>query len=77
VSKSVLIDYSNGMFYREYYYEERGELILKGVMVNRHKYGYHEEYYRGDDIGYYLNDEKISDDNEKGHCYIWKKEEIL
>jgi len=62
-------------------YFNNGLLSCKGVRVNDKLYGYHGGYNNNGSVdddwtGYYLNDEKASDDNEEGYCYIWEKEEL-
>jgi len=78
MSKDVIPKNAEGKWhgYCEEYYN--GELYYKGVYVNGYRYGYHEEY--NDDgsadeyyTGYFLDDDKVSNDNAKGYCYIWCK----
>jgi len=61
-------------------YWGNGNLNWKGVMVRGKMYGYRECYVWDGGIseyrtGYWMNN-KISDDNEEGYCYIWDKEEL-
>jgi len=79
--KNVRIDYNDGMYYREVYYSDNGQLDWKGVMINSKTYGYHEDYnYDGDmfknGAGYFLNNKKVSDTNDNGYCYIWNREAL-
>jgi len=55
-----------------------GQLRCKGVFVNGKDYGYFECYdedgsVAGDYTGYFFDGNKISDNNEEGHCLIWDK----
>jgi len=64
------------------YYHSNGQLWWKGVWVNGGMFGSHEHYFYEGDInkswtGYFLDGNKISDDNNKGYCYIWEKEVII
>jgi len=78
MSKDIDIDYGNGMKYCERCYPS-DELAWKGVHVNGLDYGYHEWYNIDGSIwekytGYFLNDARVSDNNEIGYCLIWDKE---
>jgi len=79
MSKDTGIDYGNGMYYCERYYES-GRLSWKGVIVNDKLFGYYEFYNSGVvskiSTGYYLYDKKVSVDNENGYCLIWSKVEL-
>jgi len=74
----VSIKYGNRMHYKEVYFIN-GKLHRKGVIVNKNEYGY-QECYLSDGIlmggytGYFLDGKKVSENNEKGYCYIWLKE---
>jgi len=59
-----------------YYYS--GQLLWKGVKANGARCGCHKAYYvdgsvHEDYAGYFFNEVKVSDNNEKGYCYIWGK----
>jgi len=61
-------------------YHDNGNLKWQGVFVDGHIYGYHKDYnYNGsiweDWTGYFMNDKKVSNDNEEGCCYIWSRTE--
>lgn len=56
------------------WYHENGKLWQRCVYINDCIHGYFESYDKDgslDWVGYYLNDVKISEDNEEGYCYIW------
>jgi len=81
IVKDVRIDYGNGTYYEEEYFDN-GQLSLKGVWINTYRYGYHENYLSDGrmfayGMGYYLNSIKVSDDNAKGYCLIWCKVVLL
>jgi len=55
-----------------------GEWGWKGVQVNNRAYGYQEWYNENDGVnedwtGYYIDDSKVSDNNDEGYCIIWNK----
>jgi len=79
MSKNVWLDYGNGMRYCEDYCSASGRLSWKGVMVGGVAYGYHKGYLDNTDkpdeysTGYFSDNVKVSEDNEKGYCIIWCK----
>jgi len=78
MSKSILPENNKGELhgYCESYYSD-GQLWWKGVFVNGYRHGYCEFYWDGNVnkkyTGYFLGANLISNDNEKGYCYIWCK----
>jgi len=81
MNKDVRIDYGNGMFYEEVYYNDIDQLSWQGVTVNDRAYGYHVDYWKDgsadeDWTGYFFKNELVSADNAEGYCYIWHKEAI-
>jgi len=59
------------------------KFAFKGVWVNGCRHGCHEDYniadvsFREYGSGYFLEGNKVSDDNIKGYCYIWERKEII
>jgi len=63
-------------------YHKNGWLCWKGVKVNGKDYGYFEEYNEDGsscekDIGYFLDDVKVSRYNKEGYCLVWNIRKII
>jgi len=77
MSKDIRINYDNGMYYSEVYWDN-GKLGWKGVFTSSGRLGYFEDYNKDGSVykdyaGYWMNSNKASDDNKEGYCYIWDK----
>jgi hypothetical protein len=80
LSNNIAINYGNGLLYCYEVYE-CGKLKRVGVYSNGYECGYFKSCNLNGTIdskvGYFLYGDKISDDNEKGHCFIWNSRKIV
>jgi len=63
-------------------YHDNGQLMWEGVCVNGGRCGYFESYWSDGSVdkywtGYWMNGNRISDNNKQGYCYIWDKRELI
>jgi len=82
-SKDIIPVNADGQFdgYCETYWET-GELAWQGVYVNGERNGYIVSYYKDGTVikgwsGYWMNGDRINNDNNKGYCYTWNTKPIL